>query len=139
MLLSPTFVPALALAGIFFFLVERIVAALMGLFWSQESEAKQAASSNFLVACFEFQCSTVGAFAYMCLSLASAVLGILVWASALLVLGSVFYVSYEQSPWVWTDLIRAYNAFLGPFFQGTVVQVFVLINYTFRGAVPFWN
>ena len=65
--------------------------------------------------------------------------GAAVSALSLLFIGSVLYVLYSQSPWAWTDLIRGYNAFLGPFVQYTVVQILALFNLAFKGLVPFLN
>ena len=69
----------------------------------------------------------------------SGLFGAAVSAQSLLFIGSVLYVLYSQSPWAWTDLIRGYNAFLGPFVQYTVVQILALFNLAFKGLVPFLN
>ena len=125
---------------ILFFLLERVVSALLSLFFvARVSELKQAMSSQYLVSCVEAAGSLFCASAYSFLSLVSSLLNIFLWISVLLVLGSVFYVAYEQSPSVWTDMIRSYNAFLGPFIQNTVIEIFNLLNIVFKGIIPLWN
>jgi hypothetical protein len=54
-------------------------------------------------------------------------------------MGSILYVTYEQAPWVWTDMARGYNAFMGPFIHNTVVQALKLFNEAFKGVVPLYN
>ena len=142
MLTSITFCPALAGGLILFFILERMVCAILGLFKSPESVAdslKQATSSDFLVYLLETLCHFLFSGLYAAVNLASSLLSVLTWACVVLMMGSVLYVCYEQSPWVWTDLIRAYNAFFGPFFQSTVIQILNLFNMVFKGLIPLWN
>ena len=136
---SAEFALPFALALALFFLLERVTGAVIGLFWGSGSELKSATASRFLISCFEFLCNCVFASGYSVLSLASGLLSVMLWASVLMLLGSIMYVTYEQSPWVWTDLIRAYNAFFGPFIQGTVIALLDLFNMVFHGLVPLYN
>ena len=128
---------ALALAVLC--VVECICSAFLGLFFSKDTELRQAGKSRFLISVFEFLCSSVFSAGYAAAFLATGLLTVALWATVLLCLGSILYVTYEQAPWVWTDLIRAYNAFLGPFLHGTVVQILELSDLVFRGLVPLWN
>ena len=124
---------------VLFFVLDRIVCSLMGLFWTRDGKLRRATSDRFLVSCFEVLCNACCSTLYSLLSLSSALLSLMLWVSVLLVLGSILYVTYEQAPWVWTDLIRAYNAFFGPLIQGTIIQILNLINLAFKGVVPLWN
>ena len=133
MIVPVTFFPALSGGIILFFLLERILAALMGLFWKDSSK------SGFLVCLLEFVCQAILSTIYSAFNLASALMVVYAWMFVLLIVGSVFYVTYEQSPWVWTDMLRAYNAFLGPFVQGSVIQILNLVNLVFQGLIPLWN
>ena len=71
--------------------------------------------------------------------MASALVTAMLWVSVILLLGSILYVTYEQAPWVWTDLARAYNAFMGPFINNTIVGVVNIFNTVFKGVIPLWN
>ena len=129
----------LAAGLIVFFLIERLIGSVIGLFWSDESDLKQAMSHQFLCSFIETMANLFFATAYTLLSLASALVTIMLWVSVVMLVGSILYVTYEQAPWVWTDLARAYNAFLGPFVNTTVVGFAGIFNTIFRGVVPLWN
>ena len=131
--------PALAAALIGFLILERIVYALVGIVWSDESELKQTMSYQFINSFIELISNIVFSVLYSALSLASALVTTLLWVSIVMLLGSVMYVTYEQAPWVWTDLARAYNAFLGPFVNTTIVGTADIVNTIFKGVVPLWN
>ena len=122
-----------------FFMIERLVFALIGLFWSDEGEVKQIMSHQYLASSAEALANLFFAFLYTLLSLASALVTAMLWVSIILLVGSILYVTYEQAPWVWTDMARAYNAFLGPFINTTVVGSFELLNTVFKGVIPLWN
>ena len=132
---------ALPLAGslVVFFLIERLICAVIGLFWSDESELKQAMSYQFISSMVETSTNLFFSSVYVLLSMASALVTVMFWVSVVMLIGSILYVTYEQAPWVWTDLARAYNAFLGPFINNTVVGVANLTNIVFKGVVPLWN
>lgn len=139
MLAPIAFFPALAGGVILFFLLERLTSSVIGLIYPSPQSHRAAASERFLVSCFEASLHLLFSLSYALVNLLSSLLSVLAWVSVLLILGSILFVAYEQSPWVWTDLIRAYNAFLGPFFQGTVIQILSLFNLVFQGLIPFWN
>lgn len=132
-------VPALAAGLIGFLILERLISALIGLFWSDESELKQTMSYQFINSFVELVSYMAFSAVYVLLSLASALITILLWVSVVMLIGSILYVTYEQSPWVWTDLARAYNAFLGPFVNTTVVGAAGIVNTVFKGVIPLWN
>jgi hypothetical protein len=129
----------LAAALVIFFLVERFISAVIGLFWSRESELKQAMSHQFLSSSAEALTNLCFSALYTVTSMASALVTAMLWVSIVLLLSSILYVTYEQAPWVWTDLARAYNAFLGPFIQNTIVELLRLSNTVFKGIIPIWN
>lgn len=131
--------PVLAAALLCFLILERIVSALIGLVWSDESELKQAMSYQFLNSFLEMTTNLAFSALYSALSLASALVTVLLWVSVVMLMGSILYVTYEQAPWVWTDLARAYNAFLGPFVNTTIVGTADVVNTVFKGVVPLWN
>ena len=139
MYVSVEFALPFASALAIFCLLEAFCSAFLGLFFSKESALGQAKRGQFLVSCFEFVCSSLFSTGYFAAVLASALLTVVLWATVLLALSSILYVTYEQAPWVWTDLIRAYNAFLGPFIHGTVIQILELGDMVFRGLIPLWN
>ena len=122
-----------------FFLIERFIGAIIGLFWSKESELKQAMSHQFLSSFAEAATNLCFSTLYTLLSMASALVTAMLWVSIVLLLSSILYVTFEQAPWVWTDLARAYNAFLGPFIHTTVVETARLANTVFKGVIPLWN
>ena len=136
---SVEFAIPLAVGLVSFFVVERILSAVIGLFYYSGTGLKQAMSYQLLSMTFETGLSTVTSAAYAFVGLTSALTTALVWVSFLLLLSSVLYVSYEQAPWVWTDLARGYNATLGPFLNTTVVWALRILNVVFRGTVPLWN
>jgi hypothetical protein len=136
---SVDFALPLSLGLVCFFLIERLISALMGLFWSKESDLKQAMSHQFLSSLTETIAYLFFSACYTVLSLASALVSAMLWVSVVLLLGSIMYVTYEQAPWVWTDLARAYNAFLGPFINETIVGTVTLLNTVFKGIIPLWN
>ena len=99
----------LPLAGgiVVFFLVECLISSVIGLVWSKESDLKQAMSHQFLSSFVEAVTNLIFAAFYALLSMASALVTSMLWVSVILLLGSILYVTYEQAPWVWTDLARA--------------------------------
>lgn len=129
----------LAVGLVGFFFIERLIYALLGLFWSNDGEVKQAMSHQFIASCVEFIVNLLFALLYTLLSLVSALVTAMFWVSVVLLMGSILYVTYEQAPWVWTDLARAYNAFLGPFVNTTIVDSLDLLNTVFKGIIPLWN
>ena len=129
----------LAVALVIFFLIERFISAVIGLFWSRESELKQAMSHQFLSSSAEALTNLCFSALYTVTSMASALVTVMLWVSIVLLFSSILYVTYEQAPWVWTDLARAYNAFLGPFMQSTIVELLRLFNTVFKGKIPIWN
>ena len=136
---SMDFALPLAAGIMIFLLVERLINAVVGLFWSRESELKQAMSLQFLSSFVETSANFFFSILYTLLSLASALVTVMLWVSVVLILGSVMYVTYEQAPWVWTDLARAYNAFIGPYMSNTIVAVVNIFNVVFKGVIPLWN
>ena len=124
---------------VIFFLTERLIGAVIGLIWSDESDLKQAMSHQFLCSLLETIVNLFFAVVYTLLSVASALVTVMLWVSIVMLLGSILYVTYEQAPWVWTDLARAYNAFLGPFINTTVVGFAGILNTVFKGVIPLWN
>jgi hypothetical protein len=129
----------LSIGLVCFLLLERIIGSIIGLFWSDESDLKQAMSQQFISSFTEAVANFFFSVCYTVFSLASVLISAMLWVSIILLLGSVMYVTYEQAPWVWTDLARAYNAFLGPFIHTTVVGTVGLFNTVFKGIIPLWN
>ena len=122
-----------------FCIIARLVDAIIYLFSPTAYGGKQVASTQFVISLFDFIANAVSSIIYTTLSILSGLLGGLMWATILVAMGSIFYLLYEEFPWVWTDLARSYNAFLGPFIQNTVVEIFHLSNVVFRGIIPLWN
>ena len=129
----------LAAGLVVFLLIERLISAVIGLFWSKESALKQAMSHQFISSFAEAIANLCFSALYTGLSMASALVTAMLWVSLVLLLSSILYVTYEQAPWVWTDMARAYNSFLGPFIHNTVVELLTLTNTVFKGAIPLWN
>ena len=112
---SPDTAVPFAFALVFFCVLERVLSAIASLFLSRERGSKQAASAQFLISVADGAATFVGGVGYSLAGVALAVLRWALWVTVLLMIGSVIYVVYEDFLWVWTDLARAYNAFLGPF------------------------
>ena len=136
---SVEFMVPLAGGLIMFFIVLSIIRGVLSLFWNSGSALKGAMSSQLLSFTLETVLSSITSAAYASAGLISALTTALIWVSFMLLMGSILYVTYEQAPWVWTDLARAYNAFVGPFVHATVVQVFKLTNEVFKGVIPLYN
>lgn len=117
----------------------RLVDAVLYLFSPASQGGKQVASTQFVISFFDFLSNLLTSIVYTTLNILSALAGGVLWGTALIALGSILYLMYEEFPWVWTDLARSYNAFLGPFIQNTVVEVLKLTNMVFRGIIPLWN
>lgn len=113
--------------------------AILYLFSPASGGGKQVASTQFVISLFDFFSNMLSSIIFTTINILSALLGGLLWGTALIALGSMLYLVYEEFPWVWTDLARSYNAFLGPFIQNTVVEVLKLANVVFRCIVPLWN
>ena len=124
---------------VFFCLVARVIDAILYLFSPSSYGGKQVASTQLVISLFDFVSNLLSGIIYTTLNIVSALLGGLLWATALVAMGSILYLVYEEFPWVWTDLARSYNAFLGPFIQNTVVEALKLANIVFRGVIPLWN
>ena len=122
-----------------FFITERILSAILCLFWNTGSALKGAMSAQLLSATVETLLTSITSAAYALVGFTSALTTALIWVSFLLLMGSIFYVTYEQAPWVWTDLARAYNAFMGPFIDSTLVQGFKFFDIVFKGVIPLYN
>jgi hypothetical protein len=129
----------LAFGLLMFFIIEHILSAIISLFLGSGSALKQAMSAQLISATVETILSSITSALYTVMGLTSALTTALILVSFMLLMGSILYVTYEQVPWVWTDLARAYNAFLGPFMQNTVVQALRIFNFGFKGVIPFWN
>ena len=136
---SPDTAVPFAAALVFFCVLERVMSALASLFLTSERGAKQAASAQFLISVVDGVTTFVGGVGYSLAGVFLAALRLALWVAVLLMIGSVVYVVYEDFPWVWTDLARAYNVFLGPFMQGTVVTLAQVVNILFKGLIPLWN
>jgi hypothetical protein len=121
------------------FLVLSIIRGILSLFWNSGSALKQAMSTQLISLFVETILSSITSSLYALVGLTSVLTSALLWVSFLMLLGSILYVAYEQAPWVWTDLARAYNAFVGPFVQNTLVQGLRVFNIVFKGAIPLWN
>ena len=117
------------------FLVERLINSFLCLLLNKDVRQ----SSQCIVSWVDMTCSLFFATCYSVASLVSSLLNILLWVSALLLLSSIMYITYEESSWLWVDLIRSYNAFMGPFIQNTFVSLVELLNTAFKGVVPLWN
>lgn len=130
-----------SVALIFFCVLERLACVFVCALFPvvKENGFRDASAAQFVVSIFDLFVSSVTSFVYTMSSVAAAVLTGMFWAAALVALGSIVYVTYEQSPWVWTDLARGYNAFLGPFIQQTFVAGLDLLNIAFKSLVPIWN
>ena len=127
-------------AGLVMFCVfERVLSALTSLFLPGAPRQKQGASAQFLISLTNCAFTFLSGAAYSLASMGLSALKWLLWVTVLLMLGSVVYVLYEDFPWVWTDLARGYNAYLGPFMQGTVVVLAQVFNIVFKGLIPLWN
>ena len=116
-----------------------LVGAFSYLFSPRPKGVKQVASAQLVISFFDFVANSIASVFYTTVNILSALAGGLFWATALVALGSILYLVYEEFPWVWTDMFRSYNAFLGPFIQDTVVQVLYVFNIAFRGIIPIWN
>ena len=110
---SPDTAVPFAAALVFFCVLERVMSALASLFLTSERGAKQAASAQFLISVVDGVTTFVGGVGYSLAGVFLAALRLALWVAVLLMIGSVVYVVYEDFPWVWTDLARAYNVFLG--------------------------
>jgi len=122
-----------------FCIVAQFIDAVLYLFLPARQGGKQVASPQFIISFFDFVSNLVSSVVYTSLSIISALLGGLVWGATLVVFGSLLYLVYEEYPWVWTDLARSYNAFLGPLVQNTVVESLRLSDIVLKGVVPIWN
>lgn len=129
----------LAVGIVTFCVMWRLVDAVLYLFLPTSHGGKQVASTQFVISFFDFISNLLTGIVYTTLNILSALLGGVLWGTALIALGSLLYLVYEEFPWVWTDLARSYNAFLGPFIQNTIVEVLKLTNIVFRGIIPLWN
>ena len=134
---SPDTAVPFAAALVGFCVLERILNAVATLFLPKSS--KQAASVQLLISLSDCVFTAISGAGYCLVSLALALLKWLAWVTVILFLGSMIYVLYEEFPWVLTDMARGYNAYLGPFMQGTVVTLFQALNIAFKGIVPLWN
>ena len=130
-----------SVALITFCVFERVLHAITSLFFPSRSlgSSKDFASYQFIISVLDFVISIGSSVVYTFFSLVSAAISSMFWVSAILVVGSVLYVTYEEAPWVWTDMARGYNAFLGPFFQDTVVATLDIFNVVFKSVIPLWN
>ena len=129
------------LAGglIMFIIAACVLWAVLNLFYNTGSALKQAMSTQLISVFVETILSSITSSLYALVGLTSALTSVLIWVSFLMILGSIMYVAYEQAPWVWTDLARAYNAFVGPFVQNTLLWGLRAFNVVFKGAIPLWN
>jgi len=136
---SPDTAVPFAAALVTFCIFERVLCALGSMFLVRERGMKQAASAQFLISIVDGVATFVGGVGYSFAGMGLTALRWALWVSAMLMIGSVVYVVYEDFPGVWTDLARGYNAFFGPFMQGTVVTLAQVVNILFKGLVPIWN
>jgi hypothetical protein len=120
---------------------ERVLSALMVLFLPmfEGGGLKQMAASQFLISLFEGVAALVTSVLYTLVSILGAAVRSLLWVTVVLLMGSMLYLAYEEFPWVYTDLARGYNAYLGPFMQNTLVALAEIVNMLFRGLIPVWN
>ena len=87
-----------------FCIIARLVDAIIYLFSPTAYGGKQVASTQFVISLFDFIANAVSSIIYTTLSILSGLLGGLMWATILVAVGSIFYLLYEEFPWVWTDL-----------------------------------
>ena len=134
---SPETAVPFAAAVLFFCVLERSVSAVLYLFFF--GEGKQGRTIQFLVSVLEWVNNVTFGVIYTVFCSLSALMTSFLWVTVLISLGSIMYVTYEQSPWIWTEMARSYNAFLGPYIQGNVVRVLEAFNTLFRGVIPLYN
>ena len=79
----------LAVALVIFFLIERFISAVIGLFWSRESELKQAMSHQFLSSSAEALTNLCFSALYTVTSMASALVTVMLWVSIVLLFSSI--------------------------------------------------
>ena len=101
----PSLAVPLALGLVVFCVAERIINAIVCIFESKSSSVRKAMSGQFLASLVSATTQTVFGILYTLVSAASALLTSLLWVLALIILGSVIYVTYEQAPFVWTDIM----------------------------------
>jgi len=119
--------------------IERIIYAMASVLTIKADNYKYSASSYFVMSALDGALQTLVAAVFTITGIISGLISTFFWAIALIILGALMYVTYEQSPWIWTDLIRSYNASLGPFLHETVFNMLSVSNLVFKGLVPLYN
>ena len=129
----------LALGLVVFSVILQVICAIVCLFERNATSVRKATSGQFLVSCVDAFTQTIFAVLYTLTGSIAGLLTGIFWVLALIALGSLVYVTYEQAPSVWTDMARSYNGYLGPFIHGTIVNILYLTNTLYRGIIPLWN
>jgi len=135
----PDIIIPLTVSVVFLCVVERFVHAITVILTEKADKARQNASSQLVLSVLDGFLQTFAAAVLTLSSLLTGLISSFFWVFALIILGAVVYVTYEQAPWVWTDMIRSYNAVMGPFWHDTIFKLLDIFNVVFKAWIPLWN